>query len=165
MRGRFDPWVGKISWRRKWQPTPVHLPEKSHGQRSQVGYNPWGRQESNTTEGANTKQQWGMRSPRLEEEREERRRVKKQGLNIQGRMEKEEPVKQPRRRSDLRWYHGSQRSRVPRRGWTVSTVSNAAGLTRDEDISDPGAALLVGGRSQRWSAEARQGAGRWGWQG
>ena len=30
----FDPWVGKIPWRRKWQPTPVLLPGKSHGQRS-----------------------------------------------------------------------------------------------------------------------------------
>ena len=34
---RFDPWVGKIPWRRKWQPTPVSLPGKSHGQRSLVG--------------------------------------------------------------------------------------------------------------------------------
>ena len=32
----FDPWVGKIPWRRKWQPTPVFLPGKSHGQRSLV---------------------------------------------------------------------------------------------------------------------------------
>ena len=39
----FDPWVGKISWRRKWQPTPVFLPGKSHGWRSLVGYSPWGR--------------------------------------------------------------------------------------------------------------------------
>ena len=31
----FNPWVRKIPWRRKWQPTPVFLPEKSHGQRSQ----------------------------------------------------------------------------------------------------------------------------------
>ena len=31
-RLRFDPWIGKISWRRKWQPTPVLLPGKSHGQ-------------------------------------------------------------------------------------------------------------------------------------
>ena len=38
----FDPWVGKIPWRRKWQPTPVFLPGKSHGQRSLVGYSPWG---------------------------------------------------------------------------------------------------------------------------
>ena len=38
-RGRFDPWVVKIPWRRKWQPTPVFLPEKSHGQQSLVGYN------------------------------------------------------------------------------------------------------------------------------
>ena len=28
---RFDPWVGKISWRKKWQPTPMSLPGKSHG--------------------------------------------------------------------------------------------------------------------------------------
>ena len=35
---RFDPWVGKIPWRRKWQPTPVFLPRKSHGQRSLAGY-------------------------------------------------------------------------------------------------------------------------------
>ena len=40
-RRSFDPWVGKILWRRKWQPTPVFLPEKSHGQRSLVGYGPW----------------------------------------------------------------------------------------------------------------------------
>ena len=37
----FDPWVGKIPWRRKWQPTPICLPGKSHGQGSLVGYSPW----------------------------------------------------------------------------------------------------------------------------
>ena len=37
----FDPWVGKIPWRRKWQPTPVFLPGKFHGQRSLAGYKPW----------------------------------------------------------------------------------------------------------------------------
>ena len=37
------PGVGKIPWRRKWQSTPVLLPGKSHGQRSLVGYSPWGR--------------------------------------------------------------------------------------------------------------------------
>ena len=47
---RFDPWVGKIPWRRKWQPTPVLLPWKSHGQRSLVGYSPWGHKESDMTE-------------------------------------------------------------------------------------------------------------------
>ena len=41
-RSRFDPWAGKIPWRRKWQPTPVFLPGKSHGQRSLVGCSPWG---------------------------------------------------------------------------------------------------------------------------
>ena len=43
-----DPWVRKIPWRRKWQPTPIILPGKSHGQRSLVGYNPWGSQKSQT---------------------------------------------------------------------------------------------------------------------
>ena len=47
---RFDPWVGKIPWRRKWQPTTVSLPGKSHGQRSLVGYSPWGGKELGTTE-------------------------------------------------------------------------------------------------------------------
>ena len=37
-RHRFDPWVGKVPWRRKWQHTPVSLPGKCHGQRSLVGY-------------------------------------------------------------------------------------------------------------------------------
>ena len=49
-RPRFIPWVRKIAWRRKWQPTPVHLPGESHGWRSLVGYSPWGRKESDTTE-------------------------------------------------------------------------------------------------------------------
>ena len=40
-RCRFEPWVGKILWRRKWQPTPVFFPGKSHGQRSLAGYSPW----------------------------------------------------------------------------------------------------------------------------
>ena len=40
-RSRFDPWVRKTPWRRKWQPTPVLLPGESHGQRSLVGYSPW----------------------------------------------------------------------------------------------------------------------------
>ena len=48
-RRGFDPWAGKISWRRKWQPPPVFLPGKSHGQRSLVGYSPWGHKESDTT--------------------------------------------------------------------------------------------------------------------
>ena len=45
-----DPWVGKIPWRRKWQPTPVFLPGKSHGWMSLAGYSPWGCKESDTTE-------------------------------------------------------------------------------------------------------------------
>ena len=46
----FSPWVRKIPWRRAWQPTPVFLPRESHGQRSLVGYSPWGCKESDTTE-------------------------------------------------------------------------------------------------------------------
>ena len=37
----FDPWVGEIPWRRKWQPTLAFLPGKSHGQRKLVGSSPW----------------------------------------------------------------------------------------------------------------------------
>ena len=47
---RFDPWVRKIRWRRKWQPTPVLLPGKSHGWRSLIGYSPWCHKESDMTE-------------------------------------------------------------------------------------------------------------------
>ena len=50
-KGRgFDPWVGKIPWRRAWQPTPVFLPAESHGQKGLSGYSPWGHKESDTTE-------------------------------------------------------------------------------------------------------------------
>ena len=41
-RHGFNPWVRKISWRRKWQPTPIFLSGKSPGQRSLAGYSPWG---------------------------------------------------------------------------------------------------------------------------
>ena len=47
---RFDSWVGKIPWRRRWQPAPVFLSGKSHGWRSLVGCSPWGRWESDMTE-------------------------------------------------------------------------------------------------------------------
>ena len=49
-RPGVDPWVGKIPWRRKWQPTPVFLSGKSHGWRSLVGYSPWGHKELDMTE-------------------------------------------------------------------------------------------------------------------
>ena len=55
-RPRFDPWVRKIPWRRKWQPTPVFWPGESHGQRSLAGYSPRDHKESDTTE-------WRTRSP------------------------------------------------------------------------------------------------------
>jgi len=49
-RRGFDPWVGKIPWRRKRLPTPVFLPGESHGRRSLMGYSPWSHKESDTTE-------------------------------------------------------------------------------------------------------------------
>ena len=56
----FNPCVRKILWSRKWQPTLVFLPGESHGQRSLVGYSPWGCKESDTTEHA---QPYGKRFP------------------------------------------------------------------------------------------------------
>ena len=52
MRHGFDPWVGKIPWERKWQLTPVFLPADFHGQRSLVGYSPWGHRESESSQEA-----------------------------------------------------------------------------------------------------------------
>ena len=46
----FDSYVGKIPWKRAWQPTPVFLPGESHGRKSLVGCSPRGRKESDTTE-------------------------------------------------------------------------------------------------------------------
>ena len=46
----FDPWVGKIPWRRKQQPTSLFLPGESHRQRSLGGYSPCGRKEMGMTE-------------------------------------------------------------------------------------------------------------------
>ena len=51
---RFDPWVGKMPWRRKWKPIPVFSPGKSHGQRSLISYNLQGRKEPDTTERLST---------------------------------------------------------------------------------------------------------------
>ena len=49
-RRRFDPCMGKIPWRRAWQPTPVFLPGESHGQRRQAGYSSQDHKDSNMTE-------------------------------------------------------------------------------------------------------------------
>ena len=49
-RHRFDPWVGKIPWGRKWHPTPVFLRGESYGQKSLVGYSPWSCKELDMTE-------------------------------------------------------------------------------------------------------------------
>ena len=52
-RSGSDPWVGRIPWRRAWQPTPVFLPGESNGQRSLEGYSPWGLKGLDTTEETN----------------------------------------------------------------------------------------------------------------
>ena len=49
-RHRFDTWVGKIPWRRAWQPTPVFLPGESYGQRNLVDYSPYDCTELDVTE-------------------------------------------------------------------------------------------------------------------
>ena len=64
----FDLWIRKIPWRRKWQPTPVFLPEKFHGQRSLAGYSPWGHKDSDTTECAHTLKTMVSTSEVLEKE-------------------------------------------------------------------------------------------------
>ena len=51
-RRGFNPWVGKIPWSRKWKPTPIFLPGKSHGQRSPVGYSLWDCKELDLSEHA-----------------------------------------------------------------------------------------------------------------
>ena len=48
----FDPWIGKILWRRKLHSTAVFLPKTSHGQRSSAGHSPRGPKESDFTEHA-----------------------------------------------------------------------------------------------------------------
>jgi len=60
----FNPRVGKIPWRREWQPTPVFLPGESHGQRSLGGYSPRGRKELDTTEGVTPPPTVSNRKPR-----------------------------------------------------------------------------------------------------
>ena len=51
-----ETWVGKIPWRRAWQPPQVFLPGESHGQGSLVGYSPRGHKEWDTTEPLSTRQ-------------------------------------------------------------------------------------------------------------
>ena len=72
-RPRFNPWVRKIPWRRKWQCTPVLLPEKFHGGRSLVGYSPWCLKESDMTE--------QLRFQRKTELREKKRLISNEHLD------------------------------------------------------------------------------------
>ena len=77
-RCESNPWIRKIPWSRKWQPTPVLLPGESHGQRSLVGYSPWGCKESDTTEYTHAHtQQYGWSLPPI------KRSLEKQGRGRQ----------------------------------------------------------------------------------
>ena len=58
------PGLGRSPWRRKWQLTPVFLPREFHGQRSLMGYSPWGRKESATTEHAMPRQVCARHCPK-----------------------------------------------------------------------------------------------------
>ena len=58
-RHRFDPWIGKVSWSRKWQPIPIFLPRIFHGQRNLVGYSLWGHKELDTLS-THTHTQWAL---------------------------------------------------------------------------------------------------------
>ena len=58
-RCRFSPWVGRMPWGRKRQPTLVFLPGKSHGQKSLAGYGPQGHKESEMTEATQHSEHWG----------------------------------------------------------------------------------------------------------
>ena len=60
-KNTFDPWVGKIPWRRKLQPIPVLLPGKSHGLRILVGHSPWSHKDSDTTTQTRKKHKEGGR--------------------------------------------------------------------------------------------------------
>ena len=73
----FDPWDRKIPWRRKWWPIPVFLPGRFHGQRSLVGYSPWGQKESDTTKQLGTHRGGGK-------EGSERRLEKSNGRDASG---------------------------------------------------------------------------------
>ena len=70
-------WVGKIPWRKKWQPTPVLLPGKSHGQRSLAGYSPWDHEELDTTEQLTHRKSLAVSYPR------------RRGGNVRGQFSRE----------------------------------------------------------------------------
>ena len=62
----------KIPWGREWQLIPIFLPGKYHGQRTLVGYSPWGHKELDTTEGltffrASQVAQWVKKAPAMQE--------------------------------------------------------------------------------------------------
>ena len=81
MQDTQETWVGSLGLEdpleREWQPTPVFLPGKSHGQRSLEGYSPCGRKESDTTEAT----EHACRQSKLQQELRKERRVGWRGRN------------------------------------------------------------------------------------
>ena len=63
--GGFDPWVGKIPWRKVWQSTAVFLPGEAHRQRGLAGYSPWGHTELDATQVTARMHAYFLSSPQL----------------------------------------------------------------------------------------------------
>ena len=59
-RHEFDTWIGKVPWSRKWQPTPLFLPGKFHGQKSLAGYRPQDHKESDNMLAWDNMHAWDM---------------------------------------------------------------------------------------------------------
>ena len=66
-RSGFNPWVGNVPWRRKWQPTPVFLPGESHGQRSLENHSPKGCKEPDETKHVPIKKKKKKRGPKVQD--------------------------------------------------------------------------------------------------
>ena len=100
-RHRFDPWVGKISWNRKWQRTPVFLPGKSQGQRSLLGYSPWGRKELDITEHAHACDDVCLRALSVSAADAWTREAPQRRWHLKMRRSKDESNRQ--RKPDIKW--------------------------------------------------------------
>ena len=81
-RHRFDPWVRTIPWMRKWQPSPVVSPGKSH-QRSLVGYSPWGHNAKNPVQlSTHTQMKVNSKYKYMERQRVINRKTKNKVSNV-----------------------------------------------------------------------------------
>jgi len=138
---------GKIPWRRKWQYTPALLPGKSHGRKSLVGYSPWGRKESDTTERLHfhfdlpRRRAWpALRLPvgRLrragDAARERSGRQGALGAGLRGRKRWQRPPTGQRRKRENYWSSGAGSAAcLGGRHWRLSSLA-ARGRTRSPGL-------------------------------